>query len=152
MAKPSAFDSLLAPNPDLPDGPASAGDHERQPSPPIKTVDPKVFRSPSQPTPQERDPRLVVKKYIENAPWLKANTMDPNVGDDIGNEEATQCAAQLVGLGCSFFKCFIIDIKQQGVTKYECIDTGYIVDRLDRALGYQRSRKGHTPFLCPKGW
>ena len=127
--------------------PAPADVHQ-QPSPPTQTIDPNVFRLPPCPIVQGQDPRSVVGEYILSALWFIENMEEPKVGDP----GVPECASQLAALCASIFGCFIIEIKQQGVTKYKCVECKHTVDRMDRALEHQRSKWNHKPFTCPKGW
>ncbi len=128
---------------------ASTSGHERPSSSPPPTIDPKVLRrSPSPPILSMQDARSVVRVYVGSAGWLSSDTTEPNVGDG----DVPPCASQLAGDGSSIFKCFIDEIKQRRVTKYKCVDCNHTVDRIDRALEHQRSKRGHKPFSCPKGW
>ena len=151
IAKSSASASTpFVPNHNLTSVPASATDYEQQSSPPNKTINPNVLRPPSYPNPQERDPRSVVADYVRSSAWLGEDTMEPEVGT--GYPGIPECASQLVMPGCSIFKCFIIRVKQRGATMYKCVDCNHIVDRIDRALEHQRSKRDHKPFVCPKEW
>ena len=125
-----------------------ATNHNSRASPPIKTIDPNVLRPPSYLKPPEPDARSVVEQYVQSSTWLGADIEETNVGDP----GVPECASQLATRGSSIFKCFIIEFKQQGATKYKCFDCKYIIDRIDRALEHQRSKRRHKPFVCPKGW
>lgn len=127
---------------------ASTTGPERPASPPAPTIDPNLLRPPSSPILSEQDARSVVRDYIVSAPWLGSDAKEANVGD----EGVPACASQLAGNGCSIFKCLIVEVKQQGVTKYKCVDCNHTIDRIDRALEHQRSKRGYKPFPCPKGW
>jgi hypothetical protein len=147
MARPTAGSPILVPNGNV-GMPASTSIQERQLSPPIQTIDPNVLRPPSYPIPPERDARSVIIDYIMSSDWLAANMKERNVG----GPGVPGCASQLATSGSSVFMCCVAKIKRQGVTKYKCIECNHIVDRIDRALEHQRSKRDHKPFACPQGW
>jgi hypothetical protein len=144
MTNPPAPDS----SPSLPDYHDPASCQDRPSSPPSQTIDPSLLLPPPPPVLSKGEARSKVRKYIGSAGWLRANTMETNVGD-LG---VPACASLLAEVGCPIFKCLIDEIKQRGITKYKCADCGHIIDRIDRALEHQRSKLDHKPFSCPKGW
>jgi len=135
----------FVPEVDYLNAPALTSDHERSPSPPTQTIDPNLLRPPS---PSKREARLIVSKYIASARWISTDMEEPNVGDP----GVPTCASLLADEGSSIFKCLMVQVKQQGITKYKCVDCKHIADRIDRALEHQRSKLHYKPFSCPAGW
>ena len=93
--------------------------------------------------------RAVIDAYVRDSAWLARHEMEPRVCD----AGVPECALQLARPGDSIWACFCRRVRRNGVTIFKCTSCSHKTDRLNRAVGHQRSKWGHMPFACTdRGW
>jgi len=90
--------------------------------------------------------RNIMEDYIKGSIWFQNGTMEPLVGDN----GVPPCAVLLARKGESVYRCFVATRKDgKGKQVHHCIACGFKSKRLYRAIGHQRYKRGHSPFVCP---
>jgi len=106
----------------------------------------------STPSLSDEEARWILDNWITNSDWLRQDRLEPMVGDP----GVPACALQLASSGQSIYCCFLVPVRTGKGKKGKI--TGWISandptgtpDRPQRAIGKERSNRGHCPFKCPR--
>lgn len=93
--------------------------------------------------------RAQIEAHIRTSNWFRAHVMESHVGDP----GVPVSALQLAKRGNSIWACFVKRVRRKGMLTFKCTACGHESDRLNRAVGHQRTKWGHKPFACTDlGW
>jgi len=102
-----------------------------------------------QPAMSQKEARALILAYILASTWFESHAKEPSV-DETG---VPQCAQLLAKPKDSIWACFFRRVRRNGVTILKCVGCGHETTRLTRAVGHQRAKWEHKPFVCTDvGW
>ena len=128
--------------------PQTSADSPSSPSSPSTTV---TSIDPPPESQTEDELRAQLDQHIQSTKWFQADEPEPNVGAP----GVPAWAAQLAPPGrsidaCSIYACFVKPARAKGAVVYKCSSPGcpFKSARLRRAVGHQRKKRNHKPFMC----
>ena len=93
--------------------------------------------------------RAQIEVYIRISLWFRMHASESLVGES----GVPLSALQLAKRGHSIWACFVKRVRRKGRLFFKCTACGHESDRLHRAVGHQRAKRGHRPFACTDpGW